>query len=250
MRNKILSAVFLFLFLFAAGHRAVAQSETESDTTNDNVLFEHLWSIGIDINSNGWGLSFKKGKNHTFFTQYMWEITATSYKSLKEIKSINPYYSDSKSYVYGKLNYVYFLHGGVGLQHILNTKPYWGGVQLSYLFYGGASLGLAKPIYLYIVSANTKIVQRYDPEQHFVDNIYGRAPFLTGIQYTKFYPCIYLKGGLEFEFGTHNKKLVSLETGATLDISPIGIPIMAYNPPQNFFLTVYLAVSMGKRYNK
>ena len=67
----------------------------------------------------------------------MWEIEFTTYKEAKEVKTINPNYSDSKSFVYGKLNYVYFLRGGLGFQHILNRKPYWGGVQLSYLYYGG-----------------------------------------------------------------------------------------------------------------
>jgi len=42
----------------------------------------------------------------------------------------------------------------------------------------------------------------------------------------------------------------SLEAGATLDYSPIGIPIMALNPKQDFFLTVYVSVMFGKRYNR
>ena len=180
----------------------------------------------------------------------MWEIEFSTYKSAKEIKTINPYYSDSKSYVYGKLNYVYFLRGGLGIQHILNRKPYWGGVELSYLDHGGVTLGLAKPVYLYIINDNERIEKRYDPNTDFTDNIYGRGPFLDGIQYTKFYPGIYGRAGLEFEFGTLNKRIQSLEIGGVLDYEPLGIPIMAYNPRQNFFLTLYLSFSMGKRYNK
>ncbi len=240
----------LILFILAIiSPVCYGQNETEPDTTNDNVLFERLWSTGIQINTNGWGLKFKKGKNHSFLTQYMWEVEFSTYKSAKEFKIVNTIYSDSKSYVYGKLNNLYFVHGGVGLQHILNTKPYWGGVQLSYLFFGGLTVGLAKPVYLYIVSGNTRLVQKYNPDEHFTDNIYGRAPFLTGIQHTRFYPGIYLKGGLDFEFGALNKRIYALEAGATLDISPMGIPIMAYNPKQNFFLTLYVSFCLGKRYN-
>jgi hypothetical protein len=238
------------ILLVLAGITSYAQDEPTVDTVNDNVLFERQWTFGIHMNTNGWGLKFRKGKNLSFLTQRLWEIEFSTYKSSKEIKTINPYYSDSKSYVYGKLNYVYMLRGGIGIQHILNRKPYWGGVQLSYLYYGGITLGLAKPVYLYIVSDNARIEHKYNPETDFTDNIYGRAPFLDGILNTRIYPGIYAKGGLDFEFGTTNQRMQSLEIGGTFDYLPFGIPIMAYNPPQNFFLTLYLSLSMGKRYNK
>jgi hypothetical protein len=254
---RVFTLILLF-FLVTAGLSVRAQFETdaEADTAGDNVLFERQWSLGLQLNTNGWGLKFRKGKNITFLTQRMWEIEFSTYKAAKEIKSINPYFSDSKSYVYGKLNYLYFLRGGVGIQHILNQKPYWGGVQLSFLAYGGLSVGITKPVYLYIVTFTSPTydyqvaVQKYDPDIHYVDNIYGRAPFLTGILNVGFYPGIYLRSGLEFEFGTLNKRLKTLEVGGVLDVSPRGIPIMAYNPRQNFFLTLYLSFSFGKRYNK
>ncbi|MEI6457281.1 MAG: hypothetical protein WCO93_13400, partial [bacterium] len=80
--------------------------------------------------------------------------------------------------------------------------------------------------------------------------IYGRASFLTGLIQLGFYPGIYIKTGLEFEFGIKNKATSALEVGATLDFSPIPVPIMAYNPKQQFFLTLYLSAMFGKRHNK
>jgi hypothetical protein len=230
-----------------------AQKETPAlSDTLDNVLLEHQWSLGLHINTNGWGLKFRKGRNLALLNQFMWEIEFTTYKSAKEVRTINPNYSDSKSFIYGKLNSVYFLRGGVGFQHILNRKPYWGGVQLSYLYYGGLSIGFAKPVYLYIVNAtdNTVHEQKYNPDSNFLENIYGRGTFLSGILNTEIHPGVYVKGGLEFEFGTRNRAIKALETGAILDYSPIPIGIMAYNPKQSFFLTAYLSVSFGKRYNK
>jgi hypothetical protein len=232
---------------------AQKKSPAISDTL-DNVLLERQWSLGAHINSNGWGLKFRRGRNLVALTQFMWEIEFTTYKAAKEVKTINPNYSDSKSYIYGKLNSIYFLRGGIGIQHILNRKPYWGGVQLSYLYYGGLSIGIAKPIYLYIDNpTNNQVVQeRYDPSNpnQAADYILGRGAIFTGIQNTAFYPGIYAKGGLEFEFGTRNRVIKALETGAILDYSPIPIAIMAYNPKQSLFLTAYLSISFGKRYNK
>jgi hypothetical protein len=92
--------------------------------------------------------------------------------------------------------------------------------------------------------------ERYNPEIHTLENIYGRGAFLTGILNLNFYPGIYGKGGLDFEFGTRNRLIKAMEIGAILDYSPIPIAIMAYNPKQSLFLTAYLSVSFGKRYNK
>jgi hypothetical protein len=91
--------------------------------------------------------------------------------------------------------------------------------------------------------------ERYNPAQHFPDNIYGRGSFLTGILELGFYPGVYGKTGLEFEFGNKNRRPKALEAGVCLDVSPMGIPIMANNPKQNLFLTLYLSFTLGKRYN-
>jgi len=252
MYRILLFTGFLLIFLFPSS--LSAQEEAETDTTPDNVLFEKQWTLGLLVHTNGWGARYRSGKNITFLKQRMWEIELTSYKSPKEIRVINPMYADSRSYIYGKLNSLFFLRGGIGFQHILNRKPYWGGIQLSALYYGGVSVGITKPVYLYIIYVRSLYdyeirEEKYNPEIHYVENIYGRGSFLAGITQLGFYPGVYLKGGLEFEFGTKNKRINSLEAGGILDFSPIAVPIMAYNPKQMFFITLYLGISLGKRHN-
>ena len=257
MRTPVTAFFFLLLVFAVIQANAQSSGKSETDTTADNILLEKQWSLGIQLNTNGWGLKFLKGKNITALKQFMWEIEFSTYKEAKEVKSINPYYSNSKSFIYGKLNYLYFLRGGLGFQHILNRKPYWGGVQLSYHYYGGFSLAIAKPVYLYITHNSTPsgdptdvTEEKYDPNVHTsIENIYGRASFLTGIFNSTLYPGIYVKTGLDFEFGSRSKNIQMLETGATLDYSPIPIPIMAFNPKRSLFLTLYLSFSFGKRYN-
>jgi len=243
-----------FLMILLSSGTAFAQEESENDTTSDIVLMEKQWTLGLLLHTNGWGLRLRNGKNITFLRQRMWELEYSTYKSPKEIRLINPMFSDAKSYIYGKLNYVSFLRGGIGFQHILNRKPYWGGIQLSAIYYGGISIGITKPMYLYVIHIKSLneyeiIEEKYNPNIHFVEDIYGRGSFLSGITQLGLYPGIYVKGGLEFEFGTKNKRINSLEGGAILDFSPIAIPIMAYNPKQSFFITLYLSISLGKRHN-
>lgn len=244
------------LILVTAGaYLASAQQEMPEDSLPENVLLEKQWSLGGLIHTNGWGLKFRKGHNVTALRQFMWEIEFSTYKSSKEVRTINPYFSDSRSYFYGKLNYVWFFHGGVGQQKILNRKPYWGGVQLSWLYYGGLSLCVTKPVYLYIIHFNSGFTdyevreEKYDPEVDFIDNIYGRGSFLAGMTQIGLHPGAYVKTGLDFEFGTKTRQINALEVGGTFDYSPIPVAIMAYNPKQNFFLTLYISVMFGKRYN-
>ena len=243
------------LFLTAGGYFALAQSEALHDTTPENVLLENQWSIGAMLNTNGWGLKFRKGHNVTALRQFMWEIEFSTYKSSKEVRSINPNYSDSRSFLYGKLNYVWFLRGGVGQQHILNRKPYWGGVQLSWLYYGGFSLAVTKPVYLYIIYKqngypDTFKEEKYNPDVQQIYDIFGRGSFLSGIDQLGFHPGVYGKAGLDFDFSAKNRLISSLEVGGNFDYSPIPIAIMAYNPKQSYFLTLYVTVMFGKRYNK
>jgi hypothetical protein len=249
-------ALTLSLILFTAGaYVGFAQEEFPDDTIPENVLLEKQWSVGGLIHTNGWGMKFRKGHNVAALRQFMWELEFSTYKSSKEVRTINPYFSDSRSYFYGKLNYVWFFRGGVGLQKILNRKPYWGGVQLSWLTYGGISLCVTKPVYLYIIHFNSLYTdyevreEKYNPDYHFIDNIYGRGSFLAGITQVGLHPGVYVKTGLDFEFGTKNRQINALEVGAAFDYSPIPVAIMAYNPKQNFFLTLYLSVMFGKRYN-
>lgn len=251
-------AVFLTIvcILLIGAPAAMAQYEPPPDTMPDNVLLEKQWSLGAMLHTNGWGLKFRMGRNQTALRQFMWEVEFSTYKSSKEIRTINPYFVDSRSYFYGKLNYVWFLRGGAGQQFILNRKPYWGGVQLSWIYNGGVSLCLTKPVYLYIIHFNSGYTdydireEAYDPEVHFVDNIYGRGPFLAGFTQLGFHPGVYVRTGLEFEFGVKNRQINALEVGGILDFSPIPVPIMAYNPEQSLFLTLYVSFQFGKRYNK
>ncbi len=244
------------LLLTAGGYVAIGQYGALPDTIPENVLLQKQWSFGALLHTNGWGLKLRKGHNITALRQFMWEIEFSTYKSSKEVRSINPYFADSRSYFYGKLNYVWLLRGGIGQQKILNRKPYWGGVQLSWLYYGGLSLAITKPVYLYIIYFNSGysdyIVkeEKYNPETQFVENIYGRGSFLAGFSQLGIHPGVYVKTGLDFEFGVKNRQISALEVGANFDYSPIPVAIMAYNPKQNYFLTLYVSVMFGKRYNK
>ncbi|MBM3404421.1 MAG: hypothetical protein FJY10_05980 [Bacteroidetes bacterium] len=244
----------IILVLFSLS--GISQEVAETDTLPDEVLLRHQYSLGVQAHTGGWGLKVRWGKNLRARKQRMFEIDLVTQKSQKEIRVINPYFPNAKSYFYGRLNYIYFLRGGIGFHHILNQKPYWGGVQLSAFYYGGLTLGMAKPVYLYILYFSQGYdeydikEEKYDPDVHYIDNIYGRGSWTSGIGKTRFYPGLYARTGLDFEFGTKHRLMQALEVGGTMEYFPLAIPMMAFNPKKSLFVSLYLSFSIGKRYNK
>ncbi|MEI6436516.1 MAG: hypothetical protein WCP32_16940 [Bacteroidota bacterium] len=252
---KLPAYLYFLMFCLFGCMTATAQYQTPPDTLPENLLLEKQWSVGALLHTNGWGLKFRKGYNAAALRQNLWEVEFSTYKSSKEFRSINPFYPDSRSFFYGKLNYVWFFRGGVGQQRVLNRKPYWGGVQLSWIYYGGFSLAVTKPVYLYIIYKVDGFPdefreEQYDPDKHSLYDIFGRGSFLAGLSKLGLHPGAYIKTGLDFEFGVRNSQISALEVGGQFDYSPIPVPIMAFNPSQSFFLTLYVSVMFGKRYNK
>ena len=106
--RQIIFTLSLLVFT-AGGYYARGQYEAPPDSTPENVLLEKQWSLGAMLHTNGWGIKLRRGHNVTALRQFQWEIEFSTYKSSKELRTINPYFSDSRSYFYGKLNYVWFL---------------------------------------------------------------------------------------------------------------------------------------------
>jgi len=249
-------AFFLILISVLQLHAQAGDPTDDSiDTVLNRVILHHEKSGGVVLHTGGMGFLFRKGFNQNWFRKNLWEVEFSGMNSDKQVRVnfYGTYFSNANSYIYGKLNKVYHLRAGFGQQRLLNSKPYWGGVEVRFAWYGGFSLAIAKPVYLYIIDQNdfnTIESERYDPEKHFIDNIYGRAPFLDGLEKTRFYPGGYAKAGLNFEFGEYNTKIKALEIGVMTDVSPVPVPIMAFNDPHYYFLNFYLNFTLGKRYNK
>lgn len=254
-RQTYITLSILVLLLLGKGSFAqvTLYEDVEYDSIAEKILLKKEYSGGIVAHNLGFGANFRIGRNKTFFNSRIIEIEVASMKHPKQIRVINPYYYNSRSYVYGKLNHVYMLRGGYGFKKLLNRKPYWGGVEIRLLYLGGVSIAFAKPVYLYFWDETYSYVkeEKYNPDNfyHSSEYIYGRAPFVSGLDQIRVYPGIYAKLGLNFEFGKQNSKIRALEGGVNLEYFPIAIPIMAYNPAQNFFPTVYLNFHLGKRYN-
>ena len=255
--NKQIRFACLLSFLFSIAvlpFKVIAQAKQDNEP---NILYRHEKSWFGALYTDGWGIGYRQGKSLTGFKKRMFEVELQlNRKDPKEVKSLNIFFNNAKRFVYGKLNYFSILRGGMGTQKVINDKPYWGGVQIRYFYGGGVSMGLIRPYYLYIINYtdspyNTFYLtdERYDPDKHYITDIYGRGPFGKGFGKMRLYPGLYGKFAFNFEFGEYDQEIRSLEAGILLDAYLEPVPLMAFQENRQLFLSLFINFQLGKRYN-
>ncbi len=255
MRNFrfIFLSAFLICFFVSQGQQVLL---SDTSINNTKVLLRKEKSGFVMLHTSGFGIGYRSGKHITGYKKRMFEVELTGMKHPKEVRTVNMYFENSKSFLYGKENSFFLLRSGIGTQKIINSKPYWGGIELRYFYYGGISLGLLKPVYLYILHETgipdkpyTLSIEKYDPEKHFTENIFGRASFFKGFDKLTPVPGLYFKTGLNFEYGAFDESLKALEVGIAVDAYMKEIPIMAFDKNKSIFISLYLSFHFGSRGN-
>jgi hypothetical protein len=217
-------------------------------------LKKNEWALGLNVHSAGWGFDFRRAKNLTVNKKQHYEIEIVNMKHPKEVRSVNPYFDNARSFFYGKQNTMTVLRLGYGRQNVLFSKAEKGGVEVRLNYTGGFSLGLAKPVYLNILYPTEfdreylVVVEKYDPEKHYTDNIYGRAPFTEGITEVKPFPGAYAKFGLAFEYGAWDDDIRCIETGISFDAYGKEVPIMALTENSQFYFNFYINILYGRKW--
>lgn len=262
--------ILIVSFIFLTGILPLslkAQDIAEADTVDMGYLLRREKSMNIMVHTLGYGVGLRYGTNKTYYKNRMLEFDLFEMRAPNQTRRYNDNFPNARGYIYGKLNSLYIVRAGIGRQHLLNRKPYWGGVEVRGFYYGGVDIGLAKPSYLYIayytvfdnqISVDRTTLEKYDPNLHFpyiganptcLCDIYGRGSLLSGFNKIKFYPGLYAKAGFNFEFSAQNDRIKSLEAGIALDVFPKPVPVMAFNDAELFFITGYLSFHFGNRYN-
>ncbi len=256
MRKNIYLFILISLFSIPAIGQELKDDQTRLDNGEDlKVLYRNESSFGLFAHSaGGIGIAYRRGYHVHGTRKRMLEIEAQNFKHPKEIKSVNQYYDNSKGFIYGKLNSFLLIRPGIGYQNILFEKQEKTNVEIRFSYFVGATLAFAKPVYLEIIvptsdpTVNTVAQERYDPDKHFPSDIYGKAPFFKGLDQTRVYPGGYAKIALSFEYGKRYNVIKALETGATLDVYPTSLPMMAFSKKQQVFAILYLKMVWGKKW--
>ena len=238
--RKLLFSIISVIFL--SGFSAYSQEIGVGDPQILAVRTRQ-WSVYGTLHTNGVGIGFRIGKEPSIHLRRGFDFEYTYYRHFKERRTRLDY---SQVIVYGKLNYFGQIRGGYGVTRVLNTKPYWGGVEVGYFFYGGFSLGFSVPVYIRVYNVTNDTVERYDPQKHFFGNIHKES-FWKGVKDIKIHPGIYVKTGMSFDFAKNDALIVKLDFGVAADAYYLPVEKIAFAPKQFILFTGYVTVHLGKR---
>lgn len=254
-RLKLIS-VFFGVLLLLQGNSLLGQNRNDSDeeqiigTELGGVIYKSEFQGGFAFNTHGYSINLRRSWAPNAFYERGFELDIAMIRHNKEINRYN--YDGGSSYVYGKLNSLYALRLGVLENREIAEKIDIGSIEINYMYSGGLSIGGVKPIFLEVIdptSYNSIVVERYDPAEHSIDEIYGGTPFTKGFSEIKIYPGIYAKFALNFDYKVSTTKIGTLETGIVVDYYFQKVPIMAYADNHSYFIAFYLSINFGKKWN-
>ena len=247
MKLKVYITATILSFLFIKVH----SQEIKSDIPK--VFYKNEKTLGLNLNSNGWGIGYRFGDRINYFEKRIYELDFSIIKHPKEIKSSSTFIS-SESFVFGKLNSVFDLRLGYGKQNEMFSKRDPGSVAVRFFYSVGASAAFLKPIYyevLYPLNDSVYGVQeeKFNPDIHTSGDISGKASFFTGFDEIKVVPGAYFKTGFNFEFSQSETIIHALEAGVMIQAYLSSLEIMAVDDNQQFYFTLFISYRFGKIVN-
>jgi hypothetical protein len=243
--KKLLIIAVLFLYCTVS---LFAQGEIDEQQI---IILRNERSYAAMLNSDGIGLGYREAKRIDYLNKRLLEIEAGTLKHPKEYRTSNPYSQTAGSFIFGKMNSVFYLRAGLGHQHEIFQKADLGGVAIRYFVSGGPVIALYKPIY-YKVLYPTANAQEWEVREEKFDvsiavptDIFSKASFFKGLSDTKALPGLYGKAGFNFEYSKEDKVSHSIEVGAQINAFPKKIPIMASTENKAIYFSLFVSYRFG-----
>jgi len=244
---KIYTISFLLLTALCFSQSA---PEALAQGQDVNILLRNESTGSIFIHARGFGADYKRLYHVTGTRKKFYEISLLNMRHPKEYKIKQEGVGGNKSFYYGKLNSLFMLRGGLGYQKILYERAERKSIEIRMNTSFGANITFAKPVYLYVFKENLlqPIIEKYNPDEHNLSNIAGRAPALYGFGNMTVYPGGYAKMGFSFEYGEYSDEVRAIETGVVVDAFIVPVPIMAHVRKEQVFVTLYVSFVFGQKW--
>ncbi len=240
---------YLYSFILLILTKVV--SGQEIDPGQIDALLTKDFTVGLHLNTSGWGVAFDYNYQKTYKYKKSYGFLLTNIRHPKEYKVLGTL--GSKGYFYGKLNSLVSLRPYYGGKLMLYKSVRQNGVEISYKWGIGLSLGLIKPVYVEINKVESgNLIQysaRYNPLEHYSGIVYSRSPWSKGLGESKLATGIFVKQGVSFNFSTFRTGISGGELGFVLDYYPLNKIELMYLQKNNYlFASLYLQLNMGKKF--
>jgi len=213
------------------------------------IFFRNEKSLGIQLNSDGLGFGYRIANRTNYRNKNILEFELGTIKHPKEYKFTS---YDGSSFVFGKKNFPMYFRASIGRQRELYSKADLGGVSIRFLYSGGPTLAVYKPIYYEVgrVVSNDPLNLHIIVENKKFDLdagqlIYGRSSFFKGFNEIGVIPGVFAKTAFAFEYSKEDKIIHSIEVGANFNAYLKEIPIMATNDNKALFFNLFVSYRFG-----
>lgn len=240
----------LLITFFLTGICAVPVLSQGEINEQQKIFFRNERSFAGLLNSDGYGLSYREARRIDYLNKRYFEIELGTLKHPREYRESNPLFQTPGTFIYGKLNSVFYLRGSYGHQHELFKKADLGGVAVRFFYSAGPVFAIYKPIYykiLYPVSSYQfeLVEEKLDVDIHPPYDIYSKASFTKGLNELKVLPGLFAKGGFNFEYSKEEKFIHAVEVGVSLSGFPKKIPIMATIDNKAIYFSLFVSYRFG-----
>ena len=235
------------------------KSPPPADTKKKNDLQDyrskHEASGGARIQTNGFSIFGEYGWIKNMYRTRLIQFEYSYFIDYRQ-KSQQPQDQGGRNYEFGVQNRFHTLRFDYGFKRVLADKFDKNGVKLSFVYFGGLSMGLIKPYYLDLIynidGIPTIKAQRYSTSNAAsflnVDSINDAAPIRDGLGQMVPVGGLNSKMGLDFDWGKKDAFVKALQCGVMLDVYYERIPIMITTDNRFYQFTFYLSFQFGKRY--
>lgn len=221
------------------------------------IIFKTHSIFGIKISTDGYGISYEKGKMVSPRKTNLWMFELNEKLSNKEEKTTTgfDFFGNVSQAKYAKANNFYQFKVGYGQQLTIGGKANKNGVAVSALYAGGVSLGLIKPYYVDVerVSNRERLRVKFSDTLPQGDTYYikGASGFTVGWGELKLSPGLHAKTALRFDYGRFNESVAAVEAGINAEYYTTKVLQMAlgtqYRLERSFFFNAYVAIEFGRR---
>lgn len=265
-----LRAIFIFIIIQIAGLDLFAQKTFQPKQVEfdwKGIIYRNEKAFELTMHTSGWQLGYNTGRLKSYDKTHYYHISLSTVKDSRESRqnrNIAVEGRASSPFVFGKINSMLLLRGGIGRKKYLSEKARRKGIAIGYTYQMGPAIGIMRPYYLDLLypvedfgNQEWEIrKERYSEENQDVflnyDRVFGGAGFSKGWSELSFVPGIQARGGLLFSLGAYDKYVKMVEVGVMADLFIKKLNIMtetasASNKP--YLLNFYLSVQFGYRNN-
>lgn len=269
LTNRI-NLILAFLFPVLLGH---AQPETPSIKSlgedAKGIVYNREFATDFKIHTQGMGIGVNLGKLITYYKTRYLNFSITEIKHPREYRQSFDFRIPaagrvSRSFIYGKQNQLFTLHGGFGEKRYFSEKALNRGLAVGISYSAGPALGLLKPYYLDLIRyqepdfSNFFVRSESYSESNadkFLDinSIYGASGILKGLNEIQIVPGGHAKFAVHLDWGAFDEFVKAVEAGVMLDVFFRQMPLMVETAQtadidnQMLFVNFFVNLQLGKR---